>query len=366
MIPIAKPYVGEEELENVVKAVKSNWISSKGEFIGEFERNFARYCDREYGISTSSGTTALHLALKALDIKEGDEVIVPDLTFIATANVVKYCNAKPVLVEVNKDYWGIDPEKIEQKISPKTKAIIIVHLYGHPCDIDAIKEIAKRYNLKIIEDAAEAHGAKYKGQKIGSFGDVSCFSFFGNKIITTGEGGICVTDDKELADKMRVLRDHGKDPTKYGYYHSVIGFNYRMTNLQAAIGCAQLKKIDKIINRRKKIEERYNKLLKELQVQGKITPIKRMPWATNVCWMYSLLIGENAKYSRDEIISRLKQKGIETRPFFIPVHLMGPYKLEEYFSVSEELSRKGLNLPTYTDLTEEDIEKICKEIKELL
>jgi len=366
MIPIAKPYLDEEELKNIVRAVKSNWISSIGEFINEFENKFAKYCNRKYGISTSNGTTALHLALKALDIKEGDEVIVPDLTFISPANVVKYCNAKPILVDVNKDYWGIDPKRIEEKISQKTKAIILVHLYGHPCDINSIKKVAQKYNLKIIEDAAEAHGAEYESKKVGSFGDISCFSFYGNKIITTGEGGICLTDNKELADKIRILRDHGKETGTGGYYHSVVGFNYRMTNLQAAVGCAQLKKIDRILDRRRKIEEKYNNLLKEIEVGGKITLIKKMPWATNVCWLYSILIEDNSKHSRDEIIYELKQKGIETRPFFIPLHLMPPHKSEESFLVSEELSKKGLNLPSSTDLKEEDIETICKEIKELL
>ncbi len=365
MIPIAEPYLNNEELENVIEAVKSGWISSKGKFIKEFENSFAKYCGRKYGVSTSNGTVALHLALVSLGVKEGDEVIVPDLTFISPANAVKYCNAKPVLVDVNKDYLGINPKKIEEKITPKTKAIILVHLYGYPCDIDAIKKVAEKHNLKIIEDAAEAHGAMYKNQKVGSFGDISCFSFYGNKIITTGEGGICLTDNKELADKIKILRDHGKEPGNK-YYHSLVGFNYRMTNLQAAIGCAQLKKIDKILDKRKKIGRSYNNSLKELESKGKITLPKEISWSNNVYWMYSILIENNAKHSRDEIISRLKQKGIETRPFFIPLHLMPPHKIEGSFPISEELSKKGLNLPSSANLKKEEINRVCKEIKEIV
>ncbi|NQU99168.1 MAG: DegT/DnrJ/EryC1/StrS aminotransferase family protein, partial [Parcubacteria group bacterium] len=243
MIQVSKPSLGREELNNVMEAIKSSWISSKGKFITEFEENFAEYCGVKYGIATANGTVALHLALKALKISKGDEVIVPDLTFIATANVVTYCNAKPIFIDSNPDYWCIDPEKIEEKITTKTKAIIPVHLYGHPCDMDAITKIAKKYGLYVIEDAAEAHGAGYKGKKVGSFGDISCFSFYGNKIITTGEGGMCLTNNQKLAERMKILRDHGMSPDKR-YWYDVIGFNYRMTNIQAAIGVAQLKKID--------------------------------------------------------------------------------------------------------------------------
>ena len=246
MIPIAEPLLEEEELNNVMEAVKSGWISSKGKFIPEFEENFARYCGVKHSVATSNGTVALHLALATLGIKEGDEVIVPTLTFIATANAVRYTGAKPVFVDSNPDYWCIDPEKIEGAITPKTRAIIPVHLYGHPCDMEAIMAVAKKHDLYVIEDAAEAHGAEHKGRKVGSFGDIACFSFYGNKIITTGEGGMCLTDDEILAERMRILRDHGMNPGKR-YWHDIVGFNYRMTNMQAAIGVAQLEKIDRVI-----------------------------------------------------------------------------------------------------------------------
>ncbi len=365
MIPIAEPYLDKEELNNVVEAIESGWISSKGKFIRKFEKDFARYCNRKHGISTSNGTTALHLALLSLGIGEDDEVLVPDLTFISPANAIKYCNATPVLVDINKDYYGIDPEKIEEKITKKTKAIIMVHLYGYPCNVDAIEKIAKKYNLKIIEDAAEAHGAEYKNRKVGSFGDVSCFSFYGNKIITTGEGGMCLTDNSELAEKIKILRDHGKKPGEK-YYHPFVGFNYRMTNLQAAVGCAQLKKIRQIIGKKDEILRKYNGLLKNLENQGKITLPKEIPWSKNVCWLYSIFIENNSELSRDEIMSKLKQKGIETKPFFYPLHSMPPYKTSESFPVSEELSKKGLSLPSSINLSEKDIKNICEEIGSLV
>ncbi|KKM16310.1 hypothetical protein LCGC14_1687160, partial [marine sediment metagenome] len=242
MIPVAEPILGEEELKNVIEAIKTGWISSKGKFITEFENGFARYCGVKFGVTTSNGTAALHLALKALGIKEGDEIIIPDLTFVATASTVKYCNAKPVLVDIHPNYWCIHPEKIEEMITSKTKAIIPVHLYGNSCDMDPIMHIAREHDLYVIEDAAEAHGGKYKGKMLGSFGDISCFSFYANKTITTGEGGMCLTNDKDLAEKMINLRDHGMNKEKR-YWHDIIGYNYRMTNLQAAVGVAQLAKL---------------------------------------------------------------------------------------------------------------------------
>jgi len=360
MIPIAEPSIGKEELNNVIDAVKSGWISSKGEFIINFEKNFAKYCNVKYGIAVSNGTVALHLALAALGIKKGDEVIVPTLTFIATANAVRYCNAKPVFVDSHPDYWCIDPEKIEEKITNNTKAIIPVHLYGHPCDMDAINDIAHDHNLYVIEDAAEAHGAEYKGKKVGSLGDISCFSFFGNKIITTGEGGICLTNNEELAEKMRILRDHGMTPNKR-YWYDVIGFNYRMTNLQAAIGVAQIEKLDKFIEKKREIAKIYNSELKD--IDGIILP-PEMKWAKNVYWMYSILIENKFRINRDELMKKLEEDGIETRPFFYPIHTMPPYKNDENFPVAEKLSKEGINLPASVKLKTESIKKITKKIKE--
>jgi len=364
MIPIAEPSLGEEELRNVIEAVKSGWISSKGKFIEEFEHKIANYCGRRYGVATSNGTVALHLALKALGIKKGDKVIVPDLTFVAVANSVTYCDAKPVFVDSHPEYWCIDPEKIGEKISKNTKAIIPVHLYGHPCDMDWIMDIAEDYNLHIIEDAAEAHGAEYKGKKVGSFGDISCFSFYGNKIITTGEGGMCLTDDQNLAEKMRILRDHGMNPNKR-YWYDMIGFNYRMTNLQAAVGVAQLEKMGEFVEKKRKIAKWYSKRLKELEEKELIKLHPEMSWAKCVYWMYSILIADKFGMSRDELMKKLEEKSVETRPFFFPMHVLPIYKNNEKFPIAEELSKKGINLPSGTTLTNEKILQIVKYIEEM-
>ncbi len=360
MIPIAEPSLGEEELNNVIEAVKSGWVSSKGKFIEEFEENFSSYCGRKYGVATSNGTVALHLALKALGIDKEDEVIVPDLTFIATANAVTYCNAKPVLIDSHPDYWCINPEKIEEKITPKTKAIIPVHLYGHPCDMDAIMDIAERHGLYVIEDAAEAHGAEYKDKKVGSFGDVSCFSFYGNKIITTGEGGICLTDNDELAESMKALRDHAMDPNKR-YWHNVVGFNYRMTNMQAAVGVAQLTKINQFIEKKIQIAGWYKEGLKDLADQRVLTLHPEMPWAKCVYWMYSILVEDELGITRDGLIQLLEKSGIETRPFFYPLHVLPPHKAyDDALNLSKSISMKGLNLPSSTTLEKNEVEYIVE------
>lgn len=365
MIPIAEPLLGKEELKNVTEAVKSGWISSKGKYIIEFEDQFAHYCGVKYGIAVSNGTVALHLALVALDIGNGDEVIVPTLTFIATANAVKYTGAIPVFVDSDPNYWCIDPEKIEKAITKKTKAIIPVHLYGHPCDMDAIMDIAKKYNLFVIEDAAEAHGAEYKGKKVGSFGDINCFSFYGNKTITTGEGGICLTDNKKLAERMKILRDHGMNLDKK-YWYDVIGFNYRMTNMQAAIGVAQLKKLDKFIKKKREIAGWYNEGLKDLAKKRLIKLHPEMPWSKSIYWMYSLLIEDSFRVNRDKLMEKLKEKDIETRPFFYPIHIMPPYsKGGKKFRVAEEISKRGLNLPSSVKLSVKEVKSICQVIKEI-
>ena len=360
-IPVAEPYIGEEELKNVIEAVKSGWISSKGKFIEVFEREFAKYCGVRYGVATANGTVALHLALKALGIVKGDEVIVPSLTFVATANAVTYCNAKPVFVDSHPEYWCIDPEKIEKKITKDTKAIIVVHLYGHPCDMDWIMDLAEDRGLYVIEDSAEAHGAEYKGKKTGSFGDIACFSFYGNKIITTGEGGMCITNNEELAEKMRVLRDHGMSRERK-YWHEVVGFNYRMTNLQAAVGVAQLKKLDEFIKKKRQIAKWYSEELKELEEKGLVRLHPEMKWAKCVYWMYSMLIEDKAKVSRNELMKKLKNMGIETRPFFVPMHLLPMYNSGERLPIAEDLAERGLNLPSGASLKREQIEFICMNL----
>jgi len=358
-IPLAEPEIGEEELQKVTEAVKSGWVSSKGPFIGEFEKKFSSYIGMKHGIATSNGTTALHLALVALGIGSGNEVPVPSLTFIATANAVAFTRAKPVLVDSHPEYWCMDPSKIEEKIDERTKAIIVVHLYGHPCDMDEVMRIAEDHGLYIIEDCAEAHGAEYKGRKVGSFGIISCFSFYGNKIITTGEGGMCLTNDEELADKMRILKDHGMNPHKK-YWHDVIGFNYRMTNLQAALGVAQLKRIDQLVARKRQIATAYRKLLEEIP---QVTPAPEMPWAKNVYWLYSVLV---KKEFRNGVIQYLEKQGIETRPFFHPIHALPPYKSSLRLPVAEELAARGVSLPSGPRLSDDQIESTVEAIREAL
>jgi len=358
-IPVAEPDIGKEELENVIEAVKSGWVSSKGAFIEEFERGFSSYVGMKYGVTTSNGTAALHLALTALGIGNGDKVLVPTLTFVAVANAVKYTGANPIFIDSHPKYWCIDPSKIKDKVDSQTKAIIAVHLYGHSCDMDEIIRIAEEYNLYLIEDCAEAHGAEYKGRKVGSFGTISCFSFYGNKIITTGEGGMCLTANEDLANRMRILRDHGMTPDRK-YWHDIIGFNYRMTNLQAALGVAQLRKIDLLINKKRHIATSYKKLLQNLPA---VTPAPEMPWAKNVYWLYSVLL---KKGLRDKIMKHLEGEGIETRPFFHPIHILPPYRRNLALPVAQNLSSKGLNLPSGPRLLENQIQEIVESLSEAL
>lgn len=366
MIPVCEPFLGEKELEYVTDCLKTNWISSKGKYIEEFERKFAKYCGCKYGISTTSGTTALHLALALFGIGPGHEVIVPTFTMISTAFVVAYTGAKLVLVDAEPETWNIDVTKIEEKITDNTKAILPVHIYGHPCDMDTIMEVAQKYNLWVIEDAAEAHGAEYKGRKAGSIGHVNCFSFYANKIITTGEGGMAVTNDEKIAEKARSLKDLAHSREKR-FLHTNIAFNYRMTNIQAAIGLAQFESIDELMERRRTHAYLYNNLLNDIEGIG--LPLEK-DWAKNVYWMYSILIGDEFGMSRDELMERLKEKGIETRTFFIPVHQQPVFTSMNLFAgerypVAEELSRRGLYLPSGSGLTREQIEYICNVIKEV-
>jgi len=362
-IRIGEPSFGEEELNNVTEAMKSSLISAKvGRFIGEFEEKFAKYCGVKYAITTANCTASLHLALEALGIGEGDEVIVPTLTFIATANAVTYTGARPVFVDSLLDYWCLDPEKVEKAITPRTRAIIPVHLFGHPCDMDALTRIAERHSLCVIEDAAESPGAEYRRRKAGSFGEAGCFSFFGNKIISTGEGGMCLTNDRELAEKITLLKDQGMDPDKH-YWHYIVGYNYRLTNLQAAVGAAQVDKLDEFISIRRKLAGIYRSLLKD--VEGVVLPVE-MPWARHVYWMYPVLIEDNIGLTRDELIARMDKLEIETKPFFYPLHTMPPYREKKTYPVAEDVSRRGICLPCSAKLTEVDIELVAQSLRKVM
>jgi len=364
-IPICEPTLSGSELDYLANCIKSNWLSSRGFYVDEFERKFSEFCGSKYGVATSSGTTALHLALVALGIGRNDEVIMPTLTMIASANPIIFTGAKPVFVDSEIDTWNIDVNAIEEEITSKTKAIMPVHIYGHPVDMDPLLRIAKKYNLFVIEDAAEAHGAEYKNTRAGSLGDVGCFSFYTNKIITTGEGGMVVTNDEKVRDKLVLFRDlaHSREQR---YLHYEIGYNYRLTNLQAGVGLAQMKKIDEYIRARREHAKIYNSLLKD--VWG-ITLPPEAEWARNIYWLYSILIQEDFGLKRDDLAVELGKKGIETRPFFIPMHRQPVLKkmglVSGEFLVADELFSKGICLPSSSSISEEQIAFVCDTIKEI-
>lgn len=360
-ISIANPVFNGNEKKYLDECIDTGWISSAGRFVTEFEKSFAQFCGTKYALTCANGTVSLHLSLIALGIGKDDEVIIPTLTYIATANTVKYCGATPVFVDSEMDTWNVDPSKIEEKVTSKTKAIMVAHLYGQSTNMDPILEIAKKHNLYVIEDAAEAHGATYNGKKVGSMGDVGSFSFFGNKIITTGEGGMIVTDNKELYEKMKFLRSQGMDPNKR-YWHTVIAYNYRMTNMQAAVGLAQLENIEWHLSERKRVSGLYKKYLGELKEYIEIP--KEMDWGKHVYWMYSIILKENIKIERDLFMDNMEKNGIEMRPLFYPMHTMPPYYEENGdYPVANYLGSRGINLPTHSLLTEEDIKFIVSSIK---
>lgn len=360
---VSSPLFSGNEEKYVNNCLESGWISSTGEYIGKFEEKFAEFCNSKYAISCCNGTVALHLPLLALGIGPGDEVIVPTLTYIATANAVKYCGGTPVFVDSDPITWNINPELIKQKITANTKGIIVVHLYGHPVDMDPVLEIAKEHNLFIIEDSAEAHGAKYKGRCVGSIGDVGTFSFYGNKIITTGEGGMVVTSNKQLAERMRLLKGQGMDPNKR-YWFPTIGYNYRMTNIEAAIGLGQLEDINKHLSKRREIARLYSTQLADLK--NYIDLPSEMGWAEHAFWMYSILLKDTLKINRDQFMNEMEFEGIETRPFFYPMHIMPPYyEKDGYYPVAENLASKGMNIPTHGLLCEKDIVFISESIRRI-
>jgi perosamine synthetase len=345
----------------VLDCLDSGWISSIGEYVDRFESLFARFCGADHAIATANGTVALHLALAALDLGPGDEVLVPGLTFVATANAVTYTGATPVLVDVDRVTWTIDPEDAARKITARTRAIIPVHLYGHPANLDALRALATRHDLRVVEDAAQAHGARYNGARVGALGDVGTFSFYGNKVLTTGEGGMVVTNDQAIARRARLLRGQALDPDRR-YYHAEVGFNYRLTNLQAAIGCAQLEHADAILRRRAELAAAYDARLADVPGLG-FQPVA--PWATPICWMYSVVIDETTfGMTRDEVADALRARGIETRPFFVPLHDLPPYRTTP-LPVSAALGRSGINLPSGNTLAATDIDLVCAALADL-
>jgi perosamine synthetase len=361
LIPIASPDLSGNEADYVNECVTSTWVSSVGHFITDFETAFSAIAGTKHTVATNNGTTALHLALVALGIGPGDEVIVPTMTYIASANAVVYCGATPVFVDSEVDTLNLDPADVERRITPRTKAIIAVHLYGHPADMTALRRIADAHGLLLVEDAAEAHGSRVGGRPVGSLGHVGVFSFFGNKIITTGEGGAVTTDDDELAAHLRLLRGQGMDPHKR-YWFPEIGFNYRMTNVAAAIGVAQVERFAEFIERRREIGKLYTSLLQD--VDGIVLPVER-PDASRVEWLYTVRVAGFTTDQRNELVDALKADGVETRPVFYPLHLMPPYQVDggETFPVAEMLGREGISLPTHVGLSDDDVRQVVDALE---
>jgi perosamine synthetase len=344
----------------VMECLDSGWISSIGRFIGDFEERFASYVGSSYGIAASNGTAALHLALTALGVSCGDEVIVPALTYIASANAVRYCGASPVFVDSEPRTMNIDPGLIAGKITSRTRGIIAVHLYGHPVDMDPVRELAARRGLFVLEDAAESHGAEYKEQKTGGLGEVATFSFYGNKTITTGEGGMVTTSDPILRDRLKLLRGQGMDP-ECRYWFNEVGFNYRMTNVAAAIGLAQLEQIDGFLETRRQIAAFYHEALAPLK-DAVVLPLEE-PWARHSYWSYAIVLRDAAQIDRNCLIRRLESDGIETRPVFYPMHQMPPYaEPDGYYPVADDLSRNGICLPIHALLSEDDVAYVASRL----
>lgn len=363
MIPVNEPKLGQKEQEYVMDCLSTGWISSAGKYIEAFEQAWADYCGMKYGVAVSNGTTALEAAVASIGLKPGDEVILPSFTIISCALAVVEYGGIPVLVDSDPDTWCMDVSRVEEKISERTKAIMPVHIYGHPVEMGPLMELARKYNLQIIEDAAEAHGAEYLGQRCGSFGDISCFSFYANKIITTGEGGMALTNDPVLAENLKAQRNLCFQPRRR-FYHTELGHNYRLTNLQAAIGLAQVEKIGENLEHKRWMAQAYHDRLKHIPVLQ--LPVEK-EWAWNVYWMYGLVLDESTGMDASQFASRLKAKGVETRPFFLGMHEQ-PVFLEqglfvgEHYPVAARIARQGLYLPSGLTLTEAQIDEVCENI----
>lgn len=365
-LPVCEPLLAGNELEYVTDAVKTGWISSSGKYVGKFEKAFSAWCGVREGIAVCNGTVALHLALVALGVGPEDEVIVPDFTMIASAAAVCYTGAKPVFADADPQTWNISPEKVECLITPRTKAIMAVHIFGNPCDMTELAAIARKYNIPLMEDAAEAHGATWRGKKAGALSDISAFSFFANKNITTGEGGMVLTDDEALARKCRYYKNVCFPLDKpRNYLHDDIGFNYRMSNLHAAIGLAQTEKADEYLQLRQKHDRMYRERLGD--IPGVVMQTV-CPEAISACWMHAIALKPGYGHSRDELAAFLKNRGIDTRLLFNGMHRQPALRkfgcdCSGDFSISDFLADNGLYLPSGSALSENDIEHVCMEIE---
>lgn len=365
-ISLVNPKFDGNELEYVTDCIVSGWISSQGKYVTQFEQLFSEYVGSSSALAVSNGTVALHLALVSLGIGPGDEVLVPDLTFAAPINAILYTGATPVLVDVDMLTMSINPHLAEKAITNKTKAIIAVHLYGHPANMDAILGLSKKFDLIVIEDCAEALGSRYKDKHVGIFGDAATFSFFGNKTITTGEGGMILFKDKNIHSRARVLRDHGMSPDRR-YWHQEIGYNYRLTNIQAAVGVAQLERIDFFVEKKRWIAGQYNIHLKDLQCLQIPSDVGEI---YNSYWLYTVILLNEHAFMRNSLIDFLMRNGVESRPVFYPLHKMPPYlefkNKNDLYSVSSYLSNGGISLPSSTLNSEADILRVCNLIRKFL
>lgn len=370
MIPVNEPLIGEKEHIYVGECLDTGWISSGGRFIKEFENGFAQYCGRKFGVAVNNGSNALIAALRALELPPGSEVIIPSFTIISCALACVYNCLVPVFVDSEPDTWNMDLDCIEEKITSCTKALMVVHIYGHPVDMDRVLQIAEKHNLRIIEDFAEAIGAEFKHKRCGGFGDISCTSFYANKTITTGEGGMCLTDSPEISEKLKSIRNLCFLPQQR-FLHEELGYNFRMTNIQAAIGLAQLEKINRHVNKKIAIARIYSELLMDLEVNEFLKRPVEKPWAKNIFWMYGVVLNKKRGIKAIEIQKRLDEKGIQTRSFFFPMHLQPvfqpmPWYKNERLEVSENLFDYGFYLPSGLAITDEDIDETAAVLKEIL
>jgi perosamine synthetase len=361
-LPIVEPVIADREIDEVVKCLRSGMISSVGPQVAEFEQAFAAALGVPHALSTMNGTVALHLALRAMGVGPGDEVIVPSLTFVSSASAVLHAGATPILVDVNADDWCIDVAAIERAITGRTRAVMPVHLYGHPCEMEQIMALAKRHGLHVVEDAAEALGATCRGVQAGSIAEVGCFSFFANKIITTGEGGMCVTNDDELAEKLRWYRCHCQSPERR-YWHEAVGFNYRMTALQASVGLAQLSRLPEALDRKRAVAALYREALAG---DCRVRPQAEQAWVRSSWWMFSMTVPEMSGRIPD-LQRRLHERGIDSRPLFGPLHKMSPYSAwTGALENSERISECGITLPSSVVMTDAEVEYVALTVLELL
>ena len=360
-IPVARPSLVGDEGRYLAECIESGWISSAGSFIDRFEQAVADSCGVCHGVACSSGTTALHLALRAVGVQAGDEVLVPTLTFVATANAVAYCGATPVFVDCLEDSYNMNPAKLEEAITDKTRGIIAVHLFGWPAEMDEIRAIAEARGLFVIEDAAEALGALYRGRHAGALGHAATFSFYGNKMITTGEGGMVVTDVDEIAEESRLLRGQGMDPNRR-YWFGRVGYNYRLTNMQAAVGLGQIECLSRHLAKRQEIAASYNSLLAGMEEHFQ-TP-KPPAHVQHAYWMFVVTLQNRRDLDRDRIAEIMEEAGVETRPVFYPMHQLPPYyEPSQSFPVAEAVSQRGLVLPTHGSMTNEDLEYVVETLE---